>query len=81
MIYGDMAWVGMIILMRDGSKKAIEFHAPYRAEMTLTGDRYGLREATVSISGTMAGWRYGEDVPTPNVPVGEIGPGQREIEA
>lgn len=76
-------WAGVVMIMEDGSKRAIEFrhprHALLRVEGGLMRELYGDPEIHFEISGYAGDWGYGEEA-EPSMPVAEIGDPVREIE-
>jgi hypothetical protein len=91
MRYSRIVWAGIVLVMEDGSKRAMEFHHPHTADLTFTRDHvytfedlarryYGEPEVEIRIAGRGARWHYGEGATPPPGPARAITTGPLEIE-
>jgi hypothetical protein len=80
MSYSPIVWAGVVLIMEDGTKRAVEFHRPYDASLTYSRlSRYDEGDVEFSISGTAYRWHYGEQA-EPTGPVQAIASPTPEIE-
>jgi hypothetical protein len=80
--YGETAiqWAGVVLVMADGSKRAVEIRYPYDASLTYTrSSRYDEADVEFAIRGTAHRWHYGEQA-QPTDPVQAIATPTPEIE-
>jgi hypothetical protein len=72
-------WAGVVLIMADGSKRAMEIHNPSHAQFKITKESWNDEpEITVSVTGYGSPWRYGQQaeptgptraiaIPTPEI--------------
>lgn len=57
----SVTWAGVVLVMTDGTKRAIEIVHPHHAMLRIERDEpFGLPEVTVEVSGPAGPWHYGE---------------------
>jgi hypothetical protein len=76
--YGEQAiqWAGIVLVMADGSKRAVEIQHPYYAQFKISQESgHENYEVTVSVTGLALPWASGEHMgptraiatPTPEI--------------
>jgi hypothetical protein len=76
----NITWAGLVLIMEDGTKRAIEFRHPYDASLTYSrSSRYDDGDVEVTIRGAAYRWHYGEQA-EPTGPVQAIATPTPEIE-
>ena len=73
-------WAGIVLVMADGSKQAIEMHNPSHAEFQVRSESWHAEpEISVCVTGYASPWRYGQQA-EPTGPTQAIATPTPEIE-
>jgi hypothetical protein len=73
-------WAGIVLVMADGSKRAMEMHNPSHAQFQVRSESWQAEpEISVCVTGYGSPWRYGEQA-EPTGPVKAITEPTPEIE-
>lgn len=73
-------WAGIVLVMADGSKRAMEIHNPSHAEFQIRSESWSREpEISVCVTGYGSPWRYGQQA-EPTGPTKAIAEPTPEIE-
>ena len=79
--YGSaIQWAGIVLVMADGSKRAMEIHNPSHAEFQVRSESWDdEQQISVCVTGLSSPWRYGQQA-EPTGPMKAIAEPMLEVE-